>query len=322
MPSPSAPKTWLITGCSSGFGRHLVHALLTTTDDKVIATARRIEDLDYIRSIPGGEGRAVAVRLDVTEGFEGVRGAIDGAVRSGSGEGEGGRVDVLVNNAGFVVSGVWEEVSHEETTRQLETNFFGAMKVTRAVLPYMRKARSGVILFMGSISGWHGVGAGGPYSASKFALEGAAKCLAKETAHLNIRTHILVLGQFRTAILSSDKKAGPLTLSTSPSAPASAIPDYNAVKAEMAERHRETHGKQPGDPAKAALRVIDVARLEDLGEGREGRLPFRIPLGTDAVGVMRMKCEETLEMLWRLEGFAGVTGFEGEDGGVVPSYYR
>jgi NAD(P)-dependent dehydrogenase (short-subunit alcohol dehydrogenase family) len=182
-----------VTGCSSGLGRHLVSAILAR-GDKVIATARRISDLDYMYSIDGGKERALGITLDVTEPYDKLKEKLDKAIE------RFGSIDILVNNAGFLISGVWEEIrygivaetigccypcilfsmmliwscfnSYEETSRQMETNFFGAMKVTRCVLPRFRKARSGVILFMGSIAGWHGVGAGGPYSVSKFALEG------------------------------------------------------------------------------------------------------------------------------------------------------
>lgn len=217
----------------------------------------------------------------------------------------------------------------------MDTNFFGAVAVTRCVLPYMRKARSGVILFMGSISGWYGVGAGGPYSASKFAIEGetpnmlvrsmaleqttkvilgVAESLARETMHLNIRIHVLVLGQFRTNILSSMRKAGTLE-------PTTAFADYDSIKTEMAVRHKETHGKQPGDPHLAAEKVVDIGRIENLSEAeQQGLASLYIPLGTDAIQVMQTKCEQTLQYLKVWGNFAASTDHEGVE--AVPSYLR
>ncbi|KIN06810.1 hypothetical protein OIDMADRAFT_150101 [Oidiodendron maius Zn] len=304
-PTPASSRVWLVTGCSSGLGRHLVFAILAR-GDKVIATARKISDLDYINNIDGGKERALGITLNVTEPYDHLRDRIDKAI------GHFGSIDVLVNNAGFVVSGVWEELSQEETSRQFETNFFGALKVTRSILPYFRDARSGVILFMGSISGWHGVGAGGPYSCSKFALEGAAECLAKETAHLGIRTHILVLGQFRTRILDERSTRGFLS--------PTGISDYDSIKAEMADRHKETHGKQPGNPELAAQKVLDIVRLENLTKEEKDNLPLRIPLGTDALEIMRLKCTQTIESLRIWDAFARSTDFV--NAATIPSYYR
>lgn len=185
---------------------------------------------------------------------------------------------------------------------------------------------------MGSISGWLGVGAGGPYSASKFALQGnnlpsptshsreriaylylgAAECLAQETVHVGIRTHVLVLGQFRTNILDFSRKEGVLEPTS--------LSDYDCVKREMFDRHSETHGRQPGDPKLAVQRILDIARMENLTEEERTSLPLYIPLGTDALSVLQMKCTQTLESLKAWEKFAKSTDFAGES--AVPSYIR
>ncbi|KFY81510.1 hypothetical protein V500_11337, partial [Pseudogymnoascus sp. VKM F-4518 (FW-2643)] len=201
--------------------------------------------------------------------------------------GKFGQIDVLVNNAGYVASGVWEEMSHEETTAQFNTNFFGALNLTRAVLPTMRAQKSGTLVFMSSIAAWHGVGAGGPYSSSKFALEGAVECLEKETSHLGIETFLMVLGQFRTDILNAARKQNKKD---------NPIADYDRVSAELRDRHQETTGKQPGDPKLAVERILDVVRREGQLKGFT-KLPLRIPLGSDAVQVMQAKCEETMGIL-------------------------
>jgi hypothetical protein len=141
---------------------------------------------------------------------------------------------------------------------------------------------------------------------------GAAECLAKETAHLGIRTHILVLGQFRTNILDENSKAGDLR--------ASGITEYDHLKTEMSRRHMETHGKQPGDPAIAAQKIVDIVRLENLTEDERRNLPLRIPLGTDALCVMRLKCAETLETLKTWEAFAASTDFP--DASAISGYVQ
>ncbi|KAF2014070.1 NAD(P)-binding protein [Aaosphaeria arxii CBS 175.79] len=301
--SSARQLVWLVTGCSSGLGQQIALAILAH-DDCVIATARQLTDLEYLNTIEGGRERAYCTSLDVTNPCDRIHEQLKKAIAYF------GRVDVLVNNAGFVVSGVWEEVSDAEVRQQFETNFFGTMKVTRCVLPYMRNARSGVILFMGSIAGWHGVGAGGPYSASKFAIEGAAESLSKEVSHLGIRTHVLVLGQFRTNILEESRKCGTVDLI--------GIQEYDAIKAEMVVRHKKTHGKQPGDPKAAAERVLDIARLENLSEKERIGLGLRVPLGSDAIDVIQLKCSKTLDSLEKWVDFAHSTDFPISE--HLPSY--
>lgn len=155
------PLVWLITGCTSGFGHLFISAILAR-GDKVIATARNTSSLaDY-----ASNENVRLLQLDVTDPQD----ALDS--KAAAATEYFGEVDVLVNNAGYVLSGVWEEVSHEELIDQFNTNFFGHINVTRAFLPHMRTRQSGTIVFMSSIAGWLGVAAGGPYSASKFALEG------------------------------------------------------------------------------------------------------------------------------------------------------
>ncbi|KAF1817467.1 NAD(P)-binding protein [Eremomyces bilateralis CBS 781.70] len=289
--TPSTSKVWLVTGCSSGLGRELVTAILGR-GDKVIPTARKLSDLEYMYSLDGAADNVHPIELDVTmperELYIKIRGAV----------GHLGHIDVLVNNAGFVFSGVWEEVSDNDIRRQFDTNFYGSLKMVRCVLPYMRARRSGVILFMGSIAGWHGVAAGGPYSASKFAVEGAAESLSREITHLGIRVHVLVLGMFRTGILSPSNKNKTINLT--------AIPDYANVQEELRCRHRNSDGKQPGNPVLAAQKVFDVVALM---YASPATFPLRIPLGSDALTVIKRKCTDTLEELKGWESFASSTDF-------------
>lgn len=141
---------------------------------------------------------------------------------------------------------------------------------------------------------------------------GIAESLSKEVRKFGVRVHILVLGQFRTPILSQGRKKGPLETE-------SGFPEYAHIKKEMSERHVATHGLQPGDPEMAAHKMIDIVKVEGLGvEAFE--IPLRVPLGSDAVQVMRAKCQDTLQMLEGWEKFAGSTDFP--DANTVPSYYR
>lgn len=218
--------------------------------------------------------------------------------------------------------------SDEQLHQQFETNFFGAMKMVRCVLPHFRKIHAGTFLFMGSIGGWLAAGVQGAYSASKFALEGqchflqdtkctedsllgAAESLAKETTHLGIRTHILVLGSFRTNILDAKRKGGTLS---------PGIADYDSVRTEIANRHDQSHRNQPGDPARAAQRIVDVARLENLTEGQKKNLTLRVPLGYDALRVISSVSTDALESLKAWEDFAASTDFAVTADTVVMGY--
>lgn len=141
---------------------------------------------------------------------------------------------------------------------------------------------------------------------------GIAESLSKEVRAFGVRVHILVLGQFRTPILSEERKQGPLETGRG-------HPDYKHIKEEMSERHVATHGLQPGDPEQAAQKMIDIVKVEGM-RVKIDEIPLRVPLGSDAVQVMRTKCQDTLQLLEGWEKFAGSTDFP--DGKAVPSYYR
>ncbi|KIV99685.1 uncharacterized protein PV09_08676 [Verruconis gallopava] len=299
----SSPRVWLVTGCSSGIGRELVTAILSR-GDKVIPTVRRLSDLEYVNAIPGATDRLYPLELDVTMPELELSAKVRNAIA------HMGRIDVLVNNAGFVMSGVWEEISESEMRRQFETNFYGALKMTRCVLEPMRMQRSGAILFMGSIAGWYGHAAGGPYSASKFAIEGAAECLSRETMHLGIRVHVFVLGMFRTSILSPNNKNKTYNSTT--------IQDYVTVQENSRRRHQEGDGKQLGNPRLAAHKMMDAVALMFASSTP---LPHRIPLGSDALTIIKRKCMDTMEGLKGWDAFASSTDIV-EDPLLSPSYYR
>lgn len=161
MPNDSSQLVWFITGCSSGFGKQFVHSILAR-GDLVIATARKLSSLAIFADLPG----VSTLELDITA----PQTIINEVVKTA--EAIHGRIDVLINNAGHVQIGVWEHLESEDWIRQFETNVFGTIKVTKAVLPYLRVRRQGTMVFISSINGFIGHPGVGPYSASKHALEG------------------------------------------------------------------------------------------------------------------------------------------------------
>ncbi|MEM8830908.1 MAG: SDR family oxidoreductase [Cyanobacteria bacterium P01_G01_bin.19] len=255
-------KVWLITGSSTGFGRILAQQLLAK-GETVVATARKPEQLQDLVSNYGD--RALAVRLDVTKPEE-VREAVDRAITTF------GRIDVLVNNAGYGSMGAIEEVSDAEVRQQYETNVFGALDVMRAVLPQMRQQRSGYILNLSSVGGVVSFPGAGIYCSTKFALEGISEAMAKEVAPLGIKVTLVEPGAFRTdfngrSLVATDNLIG----------------DYDEAVGGFREWVKDVDGKQPGDPAKAVAAMIQAVE--------SGNPPLRLPLGADAVGAIETKLE-------------------------------
>lgn len=225
---------WLITGCSSGFGREFVRAALAH-GFRVVATARdpgKLRDL-----IAGHEDQAKALALDVTKRDQ-IRHAVGEAERAF------GRIDVLVNNAGYGYLAAVEEGEEKDIRAIFETNFFGAVAMIQAVLPEMRARRHGYIVNIASVGGVVGHAGSGFYAATKFAIEGLSESLAQEVEPLGIRVLIVEPGPFRTNFGRSVKLS----------------PNVIADYADTAGKHRretiERSGKQAGDPARAAEAVI------------------------------------------------------------------
>ncbi|ORY75926.1 hypothetical protein BCR35DRAFT_280557 [Leucosporidium creatinivorum] len=274
--SPST-STWFITGCSGGFGRELVLALLSR-NQRVVATARK---LDSIKDLE--KKGAVLAQWDVTDELEVLQKKakeIDELV---------GGVGVVVNNAGFLVAGTFEETSPADDHRQFDTNVFGFLNTTRAFLPLFRSRNSGTFVNISSIAGVQGYGASGLYCSSKFAIEGITESLAAEVSHLGIRCTIVEPGYFRTNFLGA---GGPPKVVGS-------IADYHAVTEPMEAALNAYNGKQPGDPSKGSHLIIDAVLGEGWGKGKE--LPLRLPLGPDAVATLEAKARENLKILeeWR-----------------------
>jgi NADP-dependent 3-hydroxy acid dehydrogenase YdfG len=155
-----AQLVWLITGCSSGFGEQFVHSILAR-GDQIIATARKLEKIQHLK-----QNGVDILQLDITDSQESVNATMSKALSIH------GRIDVLVNNAAFIQVGILEDLEYSDWAAQFETNVFGTIKVTRALLPHFRQRRAGVNVFIGSLSGWIGHDFCGPYAGSKFALEG------------------------------------------------------------------------------------------------------------------------------------------------------
>lgn len=253
-------KVWLITGSSTGFGRSLTEAVLKK-GDSVIATARKPEQLDDL--VTKYTDTAKAVRLDVTNHQE-VHNAVDAAIDAF------GRIDVLVNNAGYGTVGAIEEVGDEAIRRQFDTNVFGALEMMRTVLPIMRQQHSGHILNVSSVGGFASFGATGIYCATKFALEALSEALAKEVATLGIKVTIIEPGAFRTDFNGR-----------SLSAPEQLIEDYAPISSTFLKWLEDMDGKQPGDPDKAAAAMIQVVESDNP--------PLRLALGADAVAAIEEK---------------------------------
>ena len=278
-------RIWFITGTSSGFGREIARAALAA-GDRVVATARRTDGLaDLVDQAPD---RVRAVALDVTDPVA-VRAAVDVAVA------EFGRIDVVVNNAGYGSRGALEELSDEQVRAQFDVNVFGALDVLRAVLPVMRAQRSGHVVQMSSVGGVNVVLGGAAYAATKFALEGLSEGLALEVAPLGIRVTLVEPGPFRTDFAGRSAVHG---------AP---IEDYAPILGPSRERFLAQDGRQPGDPGRAAQAVVDLVALDDP--------PLRLPLGAAAFDRIRATLSTRLADLDAVEPLGRDTDFATEPAG-------
>ncbi|KAM0800781.1 putative short-chain oxidoreductase [Usnea florida] len=265
-------QTWLITGCSSGFGSSFVTEILGR-GDHAIATARSLHSLE-----PLMDAGASCLQLDVTASQTELDTKIEMA------EAMFGPIDVLVNNAGYAEVGVVEDCSQEVFQRQYDTNIFGTIKLTRSVLPIFRRRRAGIIIMISSLTGIVGMPGASPYASSKFALEGLSECLRLETAHLNIRTLVVQPGMFRTSNLTP----------RSHRINSSGHEEYAALNESMGVA-KSKQGTQRGDPKKMVERVVDLVKGTGLAESKP--MPETLPMGIDAVKAIRLKCEKTLRNL-------------------------
>jgi NAD(P)-dependent dehydrogenase (short-subunit alcohol dehydrogenase family) len=263
MTNNTQGRVWLISGCSSGFGREIVLAALAA-GDRVVATARRPETLADLAQ--AGGDRISTAALDVTDATS-IRAAVDATLAVF------GRIDVLVNNAGYSVIGAVEETSMENLRSLMDVNFFGAAELTKAVVPVMREQGSGTIVQMSSLGGLITYPGLGGYNATKHALEALSESLSTELAPLGIRVLLVEPGMFRTQFSSS--------VQYTPE-----IPAYQATSGELRRMVEGVTGKEPNDPAKAAAAIVKVLDAENP--------PLRLLLGDDAVDGLRGHHESLL----------------------------
>ncbi|KAL8711244.1 MAG: hypothetical protein Q9220_004389 [cf. Caloplaca sp. 1 TL-2023] len=287
-----AKLTWLVTGCSSGFGEQAVHSILARGDN-VIATGRKADErLAHLK----GTGAAI-LDLDVSAPEKEIFAKAQEALRIFDG------IDVLMNNAGYTEISTTEEMSHDRWLANFNTNFFGAVNLTRALIPHMREKRSGTIVNIGSIFGWQSNPCTPAYNATKSAMESFTQNLNLELSPFNIRATCIVPGHFRTSI------AAP----TNAKATLSDHPDYEPLTNQLKDLMGSINDIQIGDPKAGVERILDVVRGEGMAQGRE--MPSLLPLGSDAVAVVRGRCEEVLQVIKEWEEVSLSTDFDkGVDG--------
>jgi NAD(P)-dependent dehydrogenase (short-subunit alcohol dehydrogenase family) len=258
-------KVWLITGAGRGLGADIAKAVLAA-GHSVVATGR---DAAKVAAAVGVHDNLLTTKLDVTRPQD-AKATVEAAVA------KFGRLDVLVNNAGNFFAGFFEELSPEQVRNQIETLLFGPMNVTRAVLPVMRKQRSGLLLTISSTAGIAGQMFCTAYAAAKFGVEGWMESLTPEVAPFGIRTMLVEPGFFRTELLTND--------STTYAQPT--IDDYAEQTKEIVAAWKSMDGKQGGDPAKLADALVKLVELKEP--------PTRFAAGADAVQTFETKAKALL----------------------------
>jgi NAD(P)-dependent dehydrogenase (short-subunit alcohol dehydrogenase family) len=258
-------QVWLITGSSRGLGRAFTEAVLAA-GHSVVAGARNPDQLVDLRSRFGE--KILPVSLDVTKEVQ-AKAAIDAAIT------HFGRLDVLVNNAGYGNVSPVEDTPLDDFRAQIETNLFGVIIMTKAVLPYFRERKAGHIIQVTSVAGRLGPMGRAPYAAAKFGVEGFSESLSKEIGPLGVKVTIIEPGGFRTdfAGTSTDLRPG--------------RPEYDSTVGATVRFQRDYNGKQPGDPAKAAAVLLHIASLREP--------PLRLLLGSDCYSAVEKSALDKLE---------------------------
>ncbi|MEM6264559.1 MAG: oxidoreductase [Bacteroidota bacterium] len=264
-------NVWFITGASAGFGRAFAEYALKQ-GHQVVVTARRLERLLEIQAL--APDRVEPIKMDVTRPEE-VKAAVAQAIN------RFGRIDVLINNAGYGIVGALEETPEEELRAQMETNFFGAVSVMQEVLPHMREQQSGAIVNMSSMGGQMSFAGFSAYSASKFALEGASEALAQEVAPFGIKVMIVEPGAFKTEFAGNALRHMPK------------LAAYEETVGGTREFTKGMDGTQAGDPFKAAQAIEQAINSENT--------PLRLALGADAVDAIRQHSQHLLDELTQWE---------------------
>ena len=257
-------KVWFLTGASRGFGLEIARKILAQ-GDRVVATARRAEQI--LTELPDAGDALLAIDLDVTNADQAAQ-AVQSAVDAF------GRIDVLVNNAGRGLLGAVEEASDTSVRAVYEVNVFGTLTMQRAVLPIMRRQRSGHIINISSVGGLLGSAGWGIYCSTKFAMEGFSEALAQEVRPLGIWVTIVEPGYFRTDFLDASSLATEENV----------IADYEGTAGAVRAHAVEVNHAQPGDPVKAAAAIVDIASAAEP--------PVHLLLGTDCVALVEAKIED------------------------------
>ncbi|MGW4681105.1 oxidoreductase [Micromonospora taraxaci] len=255
------PRVWLITGCTRGLGRALAEAVLAD-GDQLVATARNPSQLNALSDQYGDQVQPIA--LDVTDpaaARDAVRTAVDGF----------GRLDVLVNNAGYADVAAIEDISEEDFRAQIDANFYGVVNLSRAALPTMREQGRGHIVQISSVGSRVASTGLGAYQAAKWAVSGFSGVLAREVATFGIRITSVEPGGLRTDWAGSSMSELPIS------------EPYRPVIDPAVQRLRQGSGKQPGDPVRAAQAIIRITTVDDP--------PLRLLLGTDAVAAASAAAE-------------------------------
>lgn len=274
-------RVWLVTGAGRGMGASIVRAALAA-GDAVVAAARRPEE---IAETFGGDERVHGVRLDVTSADEASSAAAQAVERFG-------RIDVLVNNAGVSFKGFFEEMSPHQVEQQLATNLIGPMNVTRAVLPVMRRQRSGHLIAISSGAGLVGFPYSSVYAASKAGLEGWMGALTQEVEPFGIRTTIVNPGFFRTGLAGPESMIWPDVV----------VDDYAERSAEQRRWWHAQDGQQPGDPDQLAAALVSLVA--------EDPPPRRLIGGADVIALAECKVAELQQQIDEQRDRAATFDFE------------
>lgn len=276
-----ANKVWFITGASRGFGLLIARDALAR-GDAVVAAARNPQ---AIVDALGVHPKLLALQLDVTKEAAAVVAAHAAIERFG-------RIDVLLNNAGYGILGAVEETSADEVRRNYDTNVFGLLNVSRAVLPHMRRQRSGHVINISSLGGYQAYHGWGVYGSTKFAVEGLSEAMAQELAPLGVHVTVVEPGFFRTDFLDAASLVETQAR----------IEDYQDTVGAMREFAAGANHAQPGDPAKLARAMLKLADA--------AQPPLRLQLGSDAVARAYAKHQQVERELAQWKELALSTDFE------------
>ncbi|MEJ1240570.1 SDR family oxidoreductase [Chryseolinea sp. T2] len=282
MKKENDSKVWLITGAGRGMGLDIANAALAA-GHKVVATGRNPEK---VSKAIGNSKNLLVLKLDILKSEE-AKSSIAKCTE------HFGRLDVLVNNAANFYAGYFEEQTPEEIEKQITTSLMGPMNVTRAALPVMRKQRDGLIITISSSAGFAGVEFGSAYTASKFGIEGWMQSLQPEIKPFGINTMIVNPGFFRTELLTDD---------STQYASSNPIDDYRERRIKQMEFWKGANGKQPGDPAKLAKALIQLASLP--------QPPLRFVAGADAVGSAEHAASELKQQAGAFRELSSSLSFE------------